>query len=91
MLDETQKFYDYVTQGLKVKQVQDASAKCFFKLSTNTRGFMHPFTENIISNVLPDNLEDWKSNECNNSIIGSLGLLICSQADINPDKSLSNL
>lgn len=42
---------------------------------------MHPFTESIISNVIPENIDDWKSNESHNSIIGSLGILICSVAD----------
>lgn len=91
MLNETQKLFDYVTQGLKIKQTEEASAKCLLKLCSNTRNFMYPFTESIIVNVMPEDIDDWKANECHNSIIGSLGILICSVADEDQQKSSQNL
>ena len=44
---------------------------------------MHPYTLEIIQNVLPEQLDDWKASECHANIIGSLGSLTSSEEDSN--------
>ena len=83
MIEEAQKFISYVTDGLKIKQTEDISARCFLQLCQKTKSFMHPYTLEIIQNVLPEQLDDWKASECHVNIIGSLGSLTCFEDDSN--------
>jgi hypothetical protein len=91
MLEEAQKFISYVTDGLKIKQTEMVSSRCFIQLCQQTKAFMHPFTEEIIRNVLPEKLDDWKANDCHANIIGSLGVLTCQIGEENPEKCTENL
>lgn len=85
MVAETQKFVSFVTEGIKVKQTQIVSSKCFFALCKSSQDILYKFTEEIIQNVLPTNIDDWKCEEFEKNIIGSLAILICRVADENED------
>lgn len=89
MVEEAQKFISYVTDGLKIKQTEEVSARCFLQLCQKTKVYMHTFTPEIVSNVLPESIEDWSANDCHVNIISSLGVLTCQEE--NPEKCTENL
>jgi hypothetical protein len=45
---------------------------------------MSPFTLEIIRNVLPEKLDDWKASDSHGNIISSLGVLTCQIGEENP-------
>lgn len=75
-------FITYASNGLKIGQTKETSAKCFLKLCRNTKSYMHVFTGDIIENILTsEGSENWESNECHQNILASLGVLVCRVAD----------
>ena len=83
-----QQFIKYTTDGLKIAQTEEASAKCFLKLCKHTKAYMHTYTGEIIENIFlnQSNAKDWESNECHHNILASLAVLICRGADEDSEK-----
>ena len=51
MFQMAQQFIKYATDGLKIAQTEEASAKCFLKLCQHTKAYMHTFAGEIIENI----------------------------------------
>ena len=80
-IEETQKFMEFVAEGLKNEYTEYTSAKCFKKLCENTSHFLHPFTDVLMQSILPESMRDWKAVEAKNNIICSFGILIVRVCD----------
>ena len=80
-------FITYTSNGLQIVQTKETSAKCLLKLCKHTKTYMHVYTTDIIENTFTSQAtQNWESNDCNQNILASIGVLICRVADTDSQK-----
>ena len=92
LVQDTQRFFKYVIQGLNNKRTRYISSQCFLKLCQKTKKYMHAYTMDIIKSTTPGDgstapkLEDWDFDKTSKNTLAGLAALICRVASHDTEK-----
>lgn len=73
---ETERFIKFAIDGIKNKNTREISSNCLLKLCSNTKTFIQGHTTEIINNIIPDTIKDWKCTDGAKDILEAMAILI---------------
>lgn len=80
-IQETQKFIQFITPGFKNSLTVELTARCFLKLCSHTKSFIHVHNTEIINTLIPETVKDWLNDDSTKDRIEGLVVLILAEED----------
>lgn len=63
LIDETNKFIQFITPGIKSKMTSEISSRCFMNLCKHTKNFLYVYVTEIIEQIIPKTVKDWRCDK----------------------------